>query len=188
MHEFHGVFERDDVNRFGQVDFVQDCGQRGGFAGAGGAGDDHQTGLFLWNVLEDLRHLQFFQRRDGGGQLAADRGIIAALRKDIDAKARFFRQRVGRVARAVLQEVLQQQQIVADEIERNRFRLERGQVFNRRFNSHRLEFAEGFHLKRAVHGEKQIGHFRLRGQHRGHDSVHFRASHKSGVVVLRRMG
>ena len=46
MNIFHRVFQRDDVDRLGLVDFVQNRRQRGGFAGAGRAGDQHQAGFF----------------------------------------------------------------------------------------------------------------------------------------------
>ena len=46
MHEFDRVFQRDDVDGPGVVDLVQNCSQGGGFAGAGGAGDQHQARSF----------------------------------------------------------------------------------------------------------------------------------------------
>ena len=47
MDVFHRVFQRDDVDGLGAVDFVENGGQRGGFAGTGRAGDQHQAGFFL---------------------------------------------------------------------------------------------------------------------------------------------
>ena len=73
MNKFDRVFQRDDVNGLGVVDLVEDGGQRGGFAGAGRAGDQHQAGFFARNLLDDLREVQRFQRRDDGVQLAAER-------------------------------------------------------------------------------------------------------------------
>ena len=45
MDELDRVFQRDDVDGLGLVDLVQHRGQRRGFAGAGGAGDEHQAGF-----------------------------------------------------------------------------------------------------------------------------------------------
>jgi hypothetical protein len=86
MDIFNRVFQRDNVDGLGCVDFVQNGGQRGGFAGAGGAGDKHQAGFFLGDLLENFRELQLVQRGDDGVQLAADDGIISALGKNIDAE------------------------------------------------------------------------------------------------------
>ena len=57
MHEFDRVLQRDDVDRLGLVDLVQHRGQRGGLAGAGRAGDQHQPGFFARHLAEDLREL-----------------------------------------------------------------------------------------------------------------------------------
>ena len=122
MDVFHRVFQRDDVDGLGAVDLVEDGGQGGGFAGTGRAGDEHQAGLFLGDLLEDVRELQLFQRRNVGVQLAADDGIIAALREDVDAEAGLVRKRVGRVAGTVAQQIFDVPEIVADDIQGDRSR------------------------------------------------------------------
>ncbi len=138
MHEFHRVFERDDVAGLGFVDLVKDGGERRGFAGAGRAGDEDQAGFFLRQFLEDFRQAQLFQRRNLRGQLAQDGGKISALRKDVDAETRPVGERVSRVAGTVLQKVFDELQIVADDVQGDCLHLER-----REFLDWRIEL-DGF--------------------------------------------
>ena len=117
-----------------------------------------------------------------GVQLAADDGIIAALRENIDAETGLVRKRIGGVAGAVAQQILDVPEVVADDVERDGLGLERRELVNRRVEHDRLEFAVGFHLRRAVHGEQQVGNLRLRGQHRGQNLIQFGSAHNDQSV------
>ena len=75
------------------------------------------------------------------------------------------------------QQIFNVPEIVPDEIQRNGFHLVRRELRNGRIEHHRLEFAIGFNLGRAVHGEQQVRHFRLGSQHGGQHLVQFGASH-----------
>src|SRR5674476_1304094 len=165
VQKFHRVFQRHDVRGLAVVDFIQNCRQRGGFAGAGRAGDENQPGFFARKLLQNVRELEFFQSGNLRAQLAADGGIISALRKNIHAETRLVIQRVRSIARTVPDQIFNLPEIVADDVERDNFALERCQFFNGRIKSHRLEFAVRLHLRRTVGGEKQIRNFRLRSQH-----------------------
>ena len=161
MDIFHRVFQGDDVDGFAPVDFVQNGGQRGGFAGTGGAGDQHQAGFFLGDFLENLRELQLVQSGDGRIKLAADDGIVSALREDVDAEAGLVRERVGSVARPVAQQVFNLPEIVANDVERDAFGLKRCELFDGRVEHHRFEFTVSLDLCRAVHRKQKIGDLRL---------------------------
>jgi len=73
-------------------------GECGGFAGTGGAGDQHQAGFSFGDVLENLRKFQLIQRGMVAFKLAADDGIISALREYVDTEAGLVGKRVGSVA------------------------------------------------------------------------------------------
>jgi hypothetical protein len=55
-----------------------------------------------------------------------------------------------------------------------------GVSFDGRVEGTGLQFAKGLHLERLVHGEQQVGHFRLRFQHRAEDVIEFVAAHRLG--------
>src|SRR5205085_2567129 len=86
VYKFHRIFQRDDVDGLGVVDLVQNRGEGGGFAGTGGARDQDEAGFFPWDLLDDFRKSQPFQRRNFSVQFAANYRVIAALRKDADAE------------------------------------------------------------------------------------------------------
>ena len=52
VHEFDGIFDREDVVRLGLVDAVENGGQRRGLARAGRAGDQHDAVLEVGNVSQ----------------------------------------------------------------------------------------------------------------------------------------
>ena len=161
MNIFHRVFQSDDVEGLGCVDFVQNGGQCGGFAGAGGAGDKNQAGFFLRDELENFRELQLIQRGDDRIQLAADDGIISALGEDIDAETALVRERVGGVTGTVAQQIFNLPKIVANDVHRDGFGLIGCELFDGRVERHRFELAVSLDLRRAIHRKQNIGNLRL---------------------------
>jgi hypothetical protein len=53
MQKFDWVFERDDVNLFRAIYFVEHGGERGCLATAGAAGDEDDAGSFLYDFVKD---------------------------------------------------------------------------------------------------------------------------------------
>jgi len=47
------------MNGAWKVDFVENSGQRCGFTGTGCAGDKHEAGFFLGDLLENFREFNF---------------------------------------------------------------------------------------------------------------------------------
>ena len=124
MHEFDGIFERDDVDRLGLVQFVQQGRQRCRLTGAGRAGDQHQPGFFLCNRVENRRQIELIDAWNVGRQFPQNDRVIAALGEDIDAEARLLAKRVGAVARTRLDQILGQPAVAIDEIAARSFRSE----------------------------------------------------------------
>ena len=58
MNKLNRIFQGDDVNGPRVTDLVENRRQRGGFAGTGGAGDEHKAGFFTWNLFDDLRETE----------------------------------------------------------------------------------------------------------------------------------
>ena len=57
VNKLDGVLQRDNVDGACAADLVEDRGQSSGFAGAGGAGDEHQASLLPRNVGDNLREV-----------------------------------------------------------------------------------------------------------------------------------
>ncbi|MFM1944767.1 MAG: hypothetical protein RI897_3749 [Verrucomicrobiota bacterium] len=83
---FDGVFESDDMDGAVIVNLVEHGGESGGFAGAGGAGDEDESGFFLGGLLEDGGQAHIGERGDFRIEFAEDDGEVAALGEDIDAE------------------------------------------------------------------------------------------------------
>ena len=81
------VFHRDDVPVEVHVDVVDHRGQRGGFARAGGPGDQEQAAGAADQVAADLGQPDLLEGQEFVGDLAAAHGDIAALAEDRDAEA-----------------------------------------------------------------------------------------------------
>ena len=156
INKFHRVFECNDVDGFGEVDLVENGGKRGGFTRARGTGDEYQPCFFLRDVREDFRMLERGERRNLCVEFAADYGVMAALREDVDAETGAVAELVGSVARTFAHQILEMPLVFTDEIERDGFGLIRRQLINRRIKRNGLEFAVSFDLKRTIYGEQKV--------------------------------
>ena|ERR1017187_8062555 len=105
MNKLDRVFQRDDVDRPGVADLVENRGESGGFAGARRSGNEHQAGLFTWNLFDNLREVQRVQRWNNSVELAKNDGIVAALREDADTEACLVGECIGGVAGAAAEQV-----------------------------------------------------------------------------------
>src|SRR5437870_2657984 len=123
VNVFDRVLQRNDMNWLRPVDFVEHGGNRRGLSGAGGTRDEHQAGLFVGEQFDRFRELQRFEAGNGGVQLAADNGVVAALGENVDAETGLVRKRVGGVARAAPEQVLDMPQVFTDQVQGNHFRL-----------------------------------------------------------------
>ena len=99
MHEFHRIFDGNDVIRLGFIDSVQNRRHRGRLAGAGRAGDQHNTVLQIGNVSQLLGQVQFRESRNAFGDDPHYDGVASPLHKYVDSEATLTRQAVGNVAR-----------------------------------------------------------------------------------------
>ena len=87
MQIFDRVFNGDDVLGAQRIDAVNHGGERGGFAGTGGAGGENQAALLFANGGENARELEFFDGANFCGDDAQDHADVAALLEDVDAEA-----------------------------------------------------------------------------------------------------
>src|SRR5579883_1950666 len=138
VNKLDRVFQGDDMDGLGMIDFVKNRGKGGGFAGTGGAGDQHQAGLFTWDLTNDIGELEPFQCGNNRVELAQHDGAIPTLRKDVDTKPGLIRKGIGCVTRAAAQQVDQVPLVVAYQIERHHFGLKRSQLLNRHLQAYRL--------------------------------------------------
>jgi hypothetical protein len=97
VHELDRVLDRDDVVGLVVVDVVDHRRERGRFAGAGRAGDQHQAARLHRQVLEDLRRVQVVERHDQRRDGTEHGGGAAALVEGVDAEARQLGNLEGKV-------------------------------------------------------------------------------------------
>jgi hypothetical protein len=97
VHELDRVLDGDDVVGTVVVAVVDHAGEGSRLAGAGGAGDQHQSARQHAQVAEYLRRVQVIQRQDGGGDVAEHRPRAAVLIEGVDAKTRQLRNLEGEV-------------------------------------------------------------------------------------------
>ena len=179
MDVLDGILQGHDVDRARRVEFVEQRRQRRRLAGAGGAGDEDEPVLLVGHLPERLGKLQLVERRDLRLELPEDDREVAPLREDVDAEARLPREPVRAVARPLLDEELAEPPVAVDEVEREDFRLERGQAFDRGVDRHADQLARGLDLQRPVHRHVHVGHVAVRVQHRRQDVVDFSFAHVS---------
>jgi len=82
-----GVFDDDDVARFAVIDFVDERGHGGGFTGAGGAAEEHETTREAGQVFDGGRKAKFAEGGDFGRQGADGGGGTGPFAMEIDAEA-----------------------------------------------------------------------------------------------------
>ena len=97
-----GVLQRDDVVGVGLVDDVDERGQRGAFAAAGGAGDQHEAALFVHHLDDAVGDAQLLRLGNVQIEDAGDQRRGVALAKDVDAEAPDAEDGVGEIDLAVL--------------------------------------------------------------------------------------
>lgn len=85
------------------VDVVDDGGQRGGFTGTGGAGNQHQAGPHVGEFLDHRWNAQLFQRSDFCGNETEDGAQSMLLLKVVAAEAGSFVHFIGKVQIAFFQ-------------------------------------------------------------------------------------
>ena len=91
VHELDRIFDGDDVIFAGAIDVVDERGQRGRFAGAGGAGDQHQALGQVAEAEQLFGQVQVVGREDLAGNDAHDRAHAAQIDEQVGAKARLAR-------------------------------------------------------------------------------------------------
>jgi hypothetical protein len=94
---FDRVFDGDDVLGAQRIDAINHRGERGGFAGTGGAGGENQAALLFANRGEDAWQLEFFDGANFCGDNAQNHADVAALLEDVDAEAAEAGDAVGHV-------------------------------------------------------------------------------------------
>ena len=86
VHEFDGVFHRQDMAVLGLVEVVDHGRQRGGLARAGGAGHQHQAARLQGQLAKDLGGVELLQRQDLAGNGTEHGRRAAVLVEGIDTK------------------------------------------------------------------------------------------------------
>src|SRR5690606_20525141 len=98
VHEFDRVLDGEDVLVTGVVDVVEHRRERGGLAGAGRPGDQHDTARRFGNFLENLAHAEFFHRqyfRRNGPEYGAGTPVVVEGVNTETGHARHFEREVG---------------------------------------------------------------------------------------------
>ena len=87
MDELDGIFDGDDVLVALAVDLIEHGGQGGGFAGAGGTGDQDQTARTIAEFGDYGRKIELGEGFNLKGNDAEDGGDSSALIEDVGAEA-----------------------------------------------------------------------------------------------------
>ena len=106
VHELDRVLDGDDVALAGLVDDVDERGERGGLARAGGAGDQHQAAGQVGQRLDDGRQAELVEVDHLVGDDAEGGADGVALHEDVDAEAHLGAHGVRRVELVGLLELL----------------------------------------------------------------------------------
>src|SRR6202035_3729018 len=97
VQKLDGIFDGEDVIGLFRVHFVDDGGERGGFAGAGGPGDENDAIFQMHDFFETGGELEFIETGNFVRNDAHDDGATAALTEYVDAKTANARQAVREV-------------------------------------------------------------------------------------------
>ena len=79
VDEFDRFLDGDDVPGEVDVDVVEQCGERGGFSGAGGTGDEDKAGAHVAEFLDDEGDIEVLEGGDFGGDQTEDGGEAILL-------------------------------------------------------------------------------------------------------------
>ena len=99
--EFDGVFEGDDVFAVVGINVLKHRGERGGFAGAGGAGEQDDAAGGFGDGAEDVRQAELFHAGDGVLDEAQDDAPAAEGLEDVGTEATDAGAQVGVVGLAI---------------------------------------------------------------------------------------
>ncbi|MNL47276.1 hypothetical protein D3C87_1700560 [compost metagenome] len=105
VDELDRVFDGEDVVMAMVVQVIDHRRQRGGLAGTGRAGDQHQAARRLGYLAEHLAHAQFIHGQDSGRDRAEHRARAATLVERVDPKTRHAGHIKGKVGFQVFFEV-----------------------------------------------------------------------------------
>ena len=180
MDELDRVFQRDDVISLRAVDLVEHGGERGRLTRAGGTRDEDEAGFLLGDGVEDFRQAQTVQGRDDRVELAHDHRETALLAKDVHAETRLRAELVAAVATAGFEQMLDEAAVVAHDVEGDVLGLVGRERVDGRIDRDGFELTEGLHLKRAAHGEIQVGNAVVTLEHGSEDGVEFYGAHEKG--------
>ena len=97
VHEFHRVFNRDDVVGAGPVDVVDHRGQRGRFTRTGRPGDQHQPLVQGAEVADRGRQPQLFEGQDVRGNHTGHHADAVQVAEHVHAETVAGRQRIREV-------------------------------------------------------------------------------------------
>src|SRR5690606_34409482 len=87
VEELDRVLDRDDVVALLAVDLVDEGGERGGLARAGGPGDEDEAARLLREGLDHGRERELGEAADLEGDRPEGAGDLAALLEDVGAEA-----------------------------------------------------------------------------------------------------
>src|SRR4029077_1751967 len=116
MQKLNGILDSEDVKGLFHVHFVDDCSDRGRFAGAGGAGHQDNAVFQLHDFFEARRQLEVIEPGNFVGDDAHHDGATAALAEDVDAKTADAGQAIGKVGGAVLIELVQRVLVIPHDV------------------------------------------------------------------------
>ena len=84
--KFNRIFQREDMDIPGLVDFVQHGGDGGRLAHARAAGHKDEAGFFLDDLVEHRGQMERFKGRNQRLEVAQHHGVIAILMVNVDTK------------------------------------------------------------------------------------------------------
>jgi hypothetical protein len=102
-----GIFDDDNVAGFAMIDFVDERGHGGGFAGACGTAEKDESAWETCEIFYGWREMEFLERRDFVRQGANRGGGSGTFAMEIDAEAAESFNAVGRISDAGFAETIQ---------------------------------------------------------------------------------
>src|ERR1700693_649088 len=168
MQKLDWIFDGKNVKGFLLIHFVEDGSECGGFAGAGGAGDQYDAIADINNFLERLGQVQFFKVRNLIGNDAHNDGATAALAKNIYAEASHAGYAVGEVSGAVLFQLTQGRFVLAHDVIGDAHGVLRGEGLEA-FVLELDQLTVHFNLRGAARRENKIADVAMRFNHRANE-------------------